>query len=123
MAYQSQEFYSQAARRLARAVIHQAIMDVLENAEEAEEAKQWLSGRDCDSLLEACGCDYLVAPLARLLATAQVRPGDLLLIDRHPGEQEFAFMRDTEQWSSFAQRPFAASHLGPLAAAEGRSRG
>jgi ATP-dependent Clp protease ATP-binding subunit ClpB len=64
---------------------------------------------------------YLVSPLARLLATAQVRPGDLLLIDRHPGEQELAFIRDTEQWSSFAQMPFAASHLGDLAAAEVRA--
>jgi len=61
---------------------------------------------------------YLVSPLARLLATAQVRPGDLLLVDRHPGEQELAFMRDTEQWSCFAQMPFAASNLGQLAAAE-----
>jgi ATP-dependent Clp protease ATP-binding subunit ClpA len=61
---------------------------------------------------------YLVSPLARLLATAQVRPGDLLLIDRHPGEQELAFIRDTEQWSYFAQMPYAASHLGHLATAE-----
>ena len=60
MAYQSQEFYSQAARRLALAVIHQAISDVLESAEGAEAAKQWLSSRDCDSLLEACGCDLEV---------------------------------------------------------------
>jgi ATP-dependent Clp protease ATP-binding subunit ClpA len=61
---------------------------------------------------------YLVSPLARLLSTAQVRPGDLLLVDRHPGEQELAFTRDTEPWFSFAQMPFAASHLGHHAAAE-----
>lgn len=36
---------------------------------------------------------YLVSPIARLLATAQVRPGDLLLIDRHPGEEELLFIR------------------------------
>jgi ATP-dependent Clp protease ATP-binding subunit ClpA len=64
---------------------------------------------------------YLVSPLARLLATAQVRPGDLLLIDRHPGEQELAFKRDTEQRSSFAHMIFAASNLGHLAAAEARA--
>jgi ATP-dependent Clp protease ATP-binding subunit ClpA len=64
---------------------------------------------------------YLVSPFARLLATAQVRPGDLLLIDRHPGEQELAFIRDTEQWASFAQMAFAAPHLGHFAAAEVRA--
>src|SRR5712664_467459 len=34
----------------------------------------------------------VVSPLARLLATAQVRPGDVLLIDRHPGEKGLAFL-------------------------------
>lgn len=62
MEYQSQGFYSQAARRLFLAVIHQAITDVLENAEEAEAARQWLSSRDCMSLLEACACDAKVFP-------------------------------------------------------------
>jgi ATP-dependent Clp protease ATP-binding subunit ClpB len=52
---------------------------------------------------------YVVAPLARLLATAQVRPGDVLLIDRHPGENGLAFLRDTEQLSSYVQLPFVAS--------------
>jgi ATP-dependent Clp protease ATP-binding subunit ClpA len=52
---------------------------------------------------------FLVSPLARLLATAQVRPGDVLLIDRHPGEKGLAFLRDTEQRSSYAQLPFVAS--------------
>jgi ATP-dependent Clp protease ATP-binding subunit ClpB len=40
---------------------------------------------------------YVVCPMARLLATAQVRSGDVLLIDRHPGEEELAFIRDAEQ--------------------------
>ena len=57
MAYRSQEIYSQAARSLFMAVIHQAITDVLEDAEAAEAARQWLSSRDCESLLEVCGCD------------------------------------------------------------------
>ena len=60
VAHQSQEFYSDAARRLILAVIHQAITDVLQNAEGAEAAKQWLSSKDCDSLLKACGCQAAV---------------------------------------------------------------
>src|SRR5437879_5330011 len=39
---------------------------------------------------------YVVCPIARLLATAQVRSGDVLLIDRHSGEEELAFIRDAE---------------------------
>jgi ATP-dependent Clp protease ATP-binding subunit ClpB len=55
---------------------------------------------------------YVVSPLARLLATAQVRPGDVLLIDRHPGEKRLAFLRDTKQLSSHVQLPFVA--LSPM---------
>jgi ATP-dependent Clp protease ATP-binding subunit ClpB len=60
---------------------------------------------------------YVVSPFARLLATAQVRPGDVLLIDRHPGEKGLAFVKDREQRSSYVQMPFVASHsmhLGPV---------
>src|SRR5271166_1384373 len=53
---------------------------------------------------------YVVCPIARLLATAQVRSGDLLLIDRHSGKGELAFIRDTEQCSSYAQMPFTMSN-------------
>jgi ATP-dependent Clp protease ATP-binding subunit ClpB len=63
---------------------------------------------------------YLVCPIARLMATAQVRPGDVLVIDRHPGEEELAFTRDAEQWSSFAAMPYAASNSGHLTAVEAR---
>src|ERR1700741_916496 len=59
---------------------------------------------------------YLVCPLSRLLATAQVRSGDVLLVDRHPGDKGLAFLRDTEKRSSYA--PFAASNLSCLTAAE-----
>jgi ATP-dependent Clp protease ATP-binding subunit ClpA len=52
---------------------------------------------------------YVVSPLARLLTTAQVRPGDVLLIDRHPAEKGLAFLMETEQPSSYVQLPFAAS--------------
>src|SRR5271166_2307680 len=61
---------------------------------------------------------YVVCPMARLLATAQVRSGDVLLVDRHPGEEELAFIRDAEQCSSYAQMPHAAAYLMHLATAE-----
>jgi ATP-dependent Clp protease ATP-binding subunit ClpB len=61
---------------------------------------------------------YVVSPLARLLATAQVRSGDVLLIDRHPGEKGLAFIRDKEQTSSRAQMPFVASISTSLMVAE-----
>src|SRR6266403_993202 len=38
---------------------------------------------------------YLVYPIARLLATAQVHQGDVLVIDRHPREESLLFVRDT----------------------------
>jgi ATP-dependent Clp protease ATP-binding subunit ClpB len=43
---------------------------------------------------------YVVYPIARLLATAQVHQGDLLVIDRHPREEGLLFLRDTETRSS-----------------------
>ena len=51
---------------------------------------------------------YLVSPLSRLLATAQVHSGDALLIDWHPGEKGLAFLMDTNQRSSYAQMPLVA---------------
>src|SRR5712672_4009544 len=59
---------------------------------------------------------YLVCPLSRLLATSQVRSGDVLLVDRHPGDKGLAFLKDTEKRSSYV--PFAASNLSCLTAAE-----
>jgi ATP-dependent Clp protease ATP-binding subunit ClpB len=61
---------------------------------------------------------YVVSPLARLLATAQVRSGDVLLVDRHPGDKGLAFLKDTEKRSSYAQMAFAASNLSRLATAD-----
>jgi ATP-dependent Clp protease ATP-binding subunit ClpB len=40
---------------------------------------------------------YVVNPIARLLATAQVRQGDVLIIDRHPADKALAFLRDSER--------------------------
>ncbi len=64
---------------------------------------------------------FLVSPLARLLATEQVSPGDVLLIDRHPGGKGLAFLRDTELRSACARIPDAVSYLRQLAAAEVRA--
>jgi ATP-dependent Clp protease ATP-binding subunit ClpA len=43
---------------------------------------------------------YVVYPIARLLATAQVHQGDVLVIDRHPREEGLLFLTDTETRSS-----------------------
>jgi ATP-dependent Clp protease ATP-binding subunit ClpA len=43
---------------------------------------------------------YVVYPIARLLATAQLYQGDVLVIDRHPREEGLLFLRDTETRSS-----------------------
>jgi ATP-dependent Clp protease ATP-binding subunit ClpB len=61
---------------------------------------------------------YVVCPLSRLLATAQLHQGDMLLIDRHHCEKGLAFLRDTEKRSSSSKMPFAVSNPGRLATAE-----
>src|SRR6266851_3272296 len=43
---------------------------------------------------------YVVSPLARLLATAQVHKGDALVIDHNVGEEGLVFVRDTGKLSS-----------------------
>src|SRR5580700_5286065 len=61
---------------------------------------------------------FLVGPLARLLATEQVRSGDVLIVDRHPGEKGLAFLRDTELRTASARMPHPASYLTHLVTAE-----
>jgi ATP-dependent Clp protease ATP-binding subunit ClpB len=61
---------------------------------------------------------YVVSPISRLLATAQVREGDVLLIDRRPGESGLAFLRETEKRSSYPKMPFGVSNSPQLATAE-----
>lgn len=61
---------------------------------------------------------YVVSPLARLLATAQVRSGDALVIDRHPGEKGLAFLRDKKRRSACERISFAASVSRPLVTAQ-----
>jgi hypothetical protein len=50
MQLQSVEFHPQATERLFVAIVNRAILDVLGNGEEAEEAEQWLLSKDFDTL-------------------------------------------------------------------------
>jgi ATP-dependent Clp protease ATP-binding subunit ClpB len=59
---------------------------------------------------------YVVYPIARLVATAQLHQGDALVIDHHLGEQGLHFLRDTENGSSDLSLPKS----GPLVTAEAR---
>lgn len=47
---QSGEFQATAAERLFVAIVNQAVLDVLEHGEEAEDAERWLLSRDFDAL-------------------------------------------------------------------------
>jgi hypothetical protein len=47
---QSSDFQPRAAERLFMAVVNQAILDVLEHGEEAEDAKRWLMSKEFDAL-------------------------------------------------------------------------
>ena len=49
---------------------------------------------------------FLIHPLARLLATDQLRSGDRLLIDLHPAKNCLAFARDAEHYVPY---PYVAS--------------
>ena len=40
---------------------------------------------------------HVVYPIARLLATAQVHEGDVLVIDRNPADRALAFLREPEK--------------------------
>jgi ATP-dependent Clp protease ATP-binding subunit ClpA len=51
---------------------------------------------------------YVVSPFAKLLATGQVRSGDILLIDRCPGENELIFLKENERCSYNTHMIFAA---------------
>jgi ATP-dependent Clp protease ATP-binding subunit ClpB len=59
---------------------------------------------------------YVVYPIARLLATAQVHQGDALVIDYHLGEEGLVFLRDEENRSSDLPLP----NPGQLMTAEAR---
>jgi ATP-dependent Clp protease ATP-binding subunit ClpB len=62
---------------------------------------------------------YVVYPIARLLATAQLHQGDALLIDRDPAtDRGLAFLRDPERGVSDSTSVFAARNSNQLATAE-----
>jgi hypothetical protein len=48
-----EKFQLNAVRRLYRAIVNRAILDVLENGQESREAKRWLLSSDFDSLRAA----------------------------------------------------------------------
>jgi ATP-dependent Clp protease ATP-binding subunit ClpB len=62
----------------------------------------------------------VVSPLSRLLATGQLHQGDVLLIDRHRGEDGLVFLRDTESRSSGANIAFPVPSSEQLMTAEVR---
>ncbi len=72
----------------------------------SEEARQFLLDEGTDQLCGARHLNramerFLIHPLARLLATDQVRSGDRLLIGLHPAKNCLAFARDTEHYMSY----------------------
>src|SRR5262250_389006 len=60
---------------------------------------------------------YVVCPIARLLATAQVHQGDTLLIDRQAGDKGLAFSRDTERRFPDSRIVLAGRNSGQLTTA------
>ena len=54
---------------------------------------------------------HVVYPIARLLATAQVHQGDVLVIDRRPSEKVLAFLRESDRRASDSSI-FVARHSG-----------
>jgi ATP-dependent Clp protease ATP-binding subunit ClpB len=58
---------------------------------------------------------HVVYPIARLLATAQVQEGDVLVIDRHPAGKALAFLRDPEKRAVDPSIILAGRYAGQLA--------
>ena len=76
----------------------------------AEEARQFLLDAGTDQRygarhLKRAIESFLISPLATLLATNQLRPGDLLIIDRQPQEQCLAFSKHAEHHVSYPCLP------------------
>ena len=60
---------------------------------------------------------HVVYPIARLLATAQVHEGDVLVIDRRPADKALAFLRDQKKRAVDPSIVLVASHAGQEALA------
>jgi ATP-dependent Clp protease ATP-binding subunit ClpB len=58
---------------------------------------------------------HVVYPIARLLATAQVHEGDVLIIDRHPADKALTFLRDPKKRAVDPSIVLVTSHAGQLA--------
>jgi ATP-dependent Clp protease ATP-binding subunit ClpA len=58
---------------------------------------------------------FVVSPIARLMATAQVHEGDALVIDRHPAEEGLAFLRDPERQAPDPSIVLVGRHAAQLA--------
>jgi hypothetical protein len=54
---------------------------------------------------------HVVYPIARLLATGQVREGDVLVIDRRPSEKVLAFLQEPDRRASDSSI-FVGRHFG-----------
>ena len=57
---------------------------------------------------------HVVSPFAKLLATGQVRSGDVLCIDRCPGENRLTFLKENELCSYATHMLFAAPIVNQL---------
>ena len=62
----------------------------------------------------------VVCALSRLLATGQLHQGDVLLIDRHRGDEGLVFLRDTQRRSSGQKIDFPVPDSGQQMTAEAR---
>ena len=60
----------------------------------------------------------VVCALSRLLATGQLHQGDLLLIDRHSGDEGLVFLKDTQKRSSGPKIDFSVPGAGQQMTAE-----
>jgi ATP-dependent Clp protease ATP-binding subunit ClpB len=58
---------------------------------------------------------YVVYPIARLLATAQVHEGDVVVIDRYAADKALAFLREPERQVPDPSIILAGRHAGQLA--------
>ena len=81
-----------------------------------EEARQFLLDEGTDRRYGARHLNraierFLIHPLASLLATGQLRAGDLLVIDRHPPEGYLAFAKDAEYHLSYRCVPQLAKAI------------